>query len=82
MAETLTPEKLLMVGGKLAVFGVDTTGDPRWWHILRPGRFNVPVLGESLSVGTSVCGRNVTTNGYPQDFTPTGDLCPACRGQL
>jgi hypothetical protein len=74
-------ERLLMVGGKLAVFGVDME-EPQWWHILRPGRFNVPVLGEKLSVGTSVCGRNVTTNGYSLDFTPTGDLCPACRAQL
>lgn len=73
--------KLATVGFKLAVLGV-TEPPTDWWHILRPGSFNVPQLGTEFAHGRALCGRAVITNGYASDFTPDSDLCPACRGQL
>jgi hypothetical protein len=76
------PPKLATVGFKLAVLGVDEP-PTAWWHILRPGSFNVPQVGDKgVSHGRSLCGRIVLTNGYASDFTPDTDLCPACREQL
>jgi hypothetical protein len=75
--------KLIQLGFKLAVLGVDPQAPHGWWHILRPGSFNTPCLGENLTYGRSVCGMNVISNGYASDFTPPdGSFCPACREQI
>lgn len=82
--ETTTLRK---VGRKLAVYGVVNRGPQTAqsvWHVMNPGRFAVPVLsnGEtSTSVGTAMCGREVETNGYAQDFSPP-NLCPACAERI
>ncbi len=75
--------KLITVGRKLAVLGIDNNDPTGPWHILTPGKFGVPLIGDSLTVGTSLCGRWVLTNGYAADFAPTHqDLCVACRERL
>jgi len=75
--------KLIQVGFRLAVLGVDETQEKGPWHVLRPGSFNAPVLGARSTVGRSLCNRHVTTNGYAADFTPAdGDMCPACNERL
>lgn len=73
--------KLLRSGGTLAVLGV-AEGDPRLWHVCRPG-ISLPILssggGDGLRVGRALCGREVMTNGYAADFKPPdGALCAAC----
>lgn len=74
--------KLATVGFKLAVLGV-TEPPTDWWHILRPGSFSIPQVGDKgVTRGKSLCGKLVLTNGYASDFTPESDLCPACREQL
>lgn len=72
--------KLLRVGRRLAVLGVDIDRPTGPWHIVKPGSFT-PALGadHGKTIGTSLCGRYAITNGYAADFTPPdGALCPAC----
>jgi hypothetical protein len=74
--------RLIKVGQKLAVLGVDIVDSTGPWHITRPGTFNTPLLDDlGKTVGKALCGRRVLTNGYAADFVP-GDLCPGCREQL
>jgi hypothetical protein len=77
--------KLMQVGRRLAVLGVAEPiagvpqADLEWWHVMNPGSYSIPSLGEKLSHGRALCGRIVVTNGYASDFTPPdGSLCPAC----
>lgn len=84
--------KLLRVGGKLAVLGVED--GPRamgWWHVCRPGTWNAPQglsgrtdqQGDDLTYAKALCGRTVVSNGYAADWCPPdGQLCPRCREQL
>lgn len=80
--------KMIRYGGKLAVLGVDPTSKAAalsWWHIARPGTWDAPQdnSGTGLTYGTSLCRRQIVTNGYAADFAPLeGSLCPACREQL
>jgi hypothetical protein len=75
--------KLIQVGFKLAVLGVDELDPLGPWHVVRPGSFNVPVLGEKLVYARSLCQRYVLSNGYAADHEPKGPgLCPACSEQL
>jgi len=76
--------KLIQVGGKLAVLGVDMNSPMGAWHIMRPGGFNVPQIGDQgKTIGSALCGRHVLTNGYASDVTPeAGELCPACNERL
>lgn len=76
--------KLIMVGFKCAVLGVDPLDPLGAWHILTPGTFNVPTLGNgNKTIGRSLCRREVITNGYASDFVPPGEqLCGACRERL
>ena len=85
--------KLLRVGNRLAVLGVeDGRKAMGWWHVLRPGTFGTPRdnnwgpdrEGGNLVYGTSLCGlTNIVSNGYAADWRPPdGVLCPACREQL
>lgn len=72
--------KLLTVGRKLAVLGVDMDDHGKPWHVVRPGSFT-SALGSDYgkTIGRSMCGRFVITNGYASDFAPKGTgLCPAC----
>lgn len=74
--------RLIKVGMRLAVLGVDIDNPARPWHIAKPGSFNAPLLEDmGKTVGTSLCNRRCITNGYAADFVP-GDLCPACREQI
>lgn len=79
--------KLMMVGRKMAVLGVETPDkDPtirpnrmEWWHIVKPGSYSLPQVGDKLTYGTALCGKYVATNGYASDFTPPeGSICPRC----
>lgn len=75
--------KLIEVGRKLAVLGVDIDNFAGPWHIMKPGAFNVPQLGENKTIGTTLCHRFAITNGYASDFAPQHqELCPACRERL
>ena len=85
--------KLIRVGGRLAVLGVeDRPGAAMgWWHVCRPGTWNMPQghsgasdqQGDDLTYARSLCGRRVVSNGYAADWRPPdGSLCPACREQL
>lgn len=83
--------KLLRVGGKLAVLGVeDGLRSMGHWHVARPGTFGAPqglsgteCQGADLVYGRALCGRTIVTNGYAADWRPPdGLLCPACREQL
>lgn len=75
--------KLIAVGGKLAVLGVDMQNFAGPWHIMRPGGFDVPSLGDNKTIGTTLCRKNAITNGYASDFAPKHQtLCPACRERL
>lgn len=83
--------KLLRVGGKLAVLGVeDGPKAMGWWHVARPGSYGAPqglsgteCQGDDLVYGRSLCGRTIVTNGYASDFKPPdGALCPGCRERL
>jgi hypothetical protein len=81
--------KLLRVGGRLAVLGIeagpgDTVGDATRWHVMSPGTWSVPQLGGAgnagLTVGRTLCGRHAFSNGYAADFKPLdGALCAACE---
>ncbi len=74
--------KLIRVGGKLATLGV-SLGQMRWWHVARPGTIGHPDPLTRMTYATSLCRRNIVTNGYASDFAPAdGVLCPACREQL
>lgn len=84
--------KLIRVGGKLAVLGVeDGRRAMGWWHVVRPGSHGAPQgnswgpdqEGTNLVYGKALCGATVVTNGYAADWRPPdGVLCPACREQL
>jgi hypothetical protein len=83
--------KLLRVGGKLAVLGVeDGRRAMGWWHVARPGSWSPPAgsagtepEGAGLTYAKSLCGRFVVTNGQPADWCPPdGTLCPACAERL
>lgn len=82
--------KLLRVGRRLAVLGVEVNMEEgaaapsmRHWHVVNPGSYNVPQLGTRLSIGRSMCGRRVATNGYASDHRPPdGSLCPACEERV
>lgn len=84
--------KLLRVGGRLAVLGVEdgpgAVTSP--WHVARPGTWSQPqglsgteCQGDDLSYAKALCGRRIVVNGYAADFCPPpGALCPGCREQL
>jgi hypothetical protein len=84
--------KLLRVGGRLAVLGVeDGLRSMGRWHVARPGTWSVPQglsgrsdqEGNDLTYARALCGRRVVTNGYAADWRPPdGQLCPGCREQL
>jgi len=80
--------KLLEVGRRLAVLGceVPTPTRPttfRWWHVVQPGSYSIPQVGDTLTYGKSVCGKVVATNGYAADYRPPeGELCPKCSERL
>jgi hypothetical protein len=79
--------RLIRIGQKLATLGVldgaVTTAQAKWWHIARPGTIGHPDLITKMTYATSLCRRNIATNGYASDFTPPpGALCPACAEQL
>jgi hypothetical protein len=85
--------KLIRVGGKLAVLGVEDspTSAMGWWHVARPGSHGAPQGnswepdqdGANLVHGKSLCGRTIVTNGYAADWRPPdGVLCPGCREQI
>lgn len=84
--------KLIRVGGKLGVLGVeDGPLAMQWWHVCRPGTWNTPQglsgqtdqQGADLAYAKALCGKRVVTNSYASDFRPPdGSLCPACREQL
>lgn len=78
---------LIRVGGKLATLGVlhgaVTANQSKWWHIARPGTIGHPDPLTRMTFATSLCRRNIVTNGYASDFTPpAGVLCPGCREQV
>lgn len=76
--------KLIQVGHKCAVLGVDPDDMMGAWHILTPGTFSVPTVGDGMkTIGRALCHKYVITNGYAADFVPPGDsLCAACRERL
>jgi hypothetical protein len=83
--------KLIRVGGKLAVLGVeDGPLAMTWWHVARPGTYGAPqglsgteCQGDDLVRGKALCGKTIVTNGYASDFRPAdGLLCPGCREQI
>ena len=84
--------KLLRVGGKLAVLGVeDGLRSMGAWHVARPGTWSAPQglsgqpdqQGDDLTYAVALCQRRIVTNGYAADWRPPdGMLCPACREQL
>lgn len=76
--------KLIVVGRKLAVLGVDLDNWAGPWHIMRPGGYNVPQVGDfGKTIGSTLCGKHAITNGYSADFAPEGQaLCPGCRERL
>jgi len=83
--------KLIRVGGKLAVLGVeDGLRAMGRWHVARPGTWSAPqglsgtpCQGDDLTYGKALCGRRIVTNGYAADWRPPdGLLCPACGEQL
>lgn len=76
--------KLLVVGRRLAVLGVDPDNPGGAWHVMRPGRFAVPQIGDAgKTIGHTMCGRAAITNGYAADFAPEGQaLCPGCAEQM
>lgn len=76
--------KLISVGMKLAVLGVDSYDPLGPWHIMKPGGHNVPQVGDSgLTIGRTLCNRIAVTNGYAADFAPSHqELCPACSERL
>lgn len=82
--------KLIRVGGvngRLATLGVlhgaISNAQMKWWHIARPGTIGHPDPLTRMTFATSLCRRNIVTNGYASDFAPAdGVLCPACKEQL
>lgn len=83
-------QKLLSVGGRLAVLGVaNLNGEPdlSQWHVMSPGSWTAPQIGGAhnagIVVGRTMCGRHAHTNGYSADFRPPdGSVCAACRERL
>lgn len=80
--------KLIRVGGKLAVLGVDPSSRASatgWWHVASPGTWDAPQenTGWQLTYATSLCRKTVVTNGYAADFRPADNvLCPGCKERL
>lgn len=83
--------KLIRVGGRLGVLGVEEGPNSMlWWHVARPGTFAAPqglsgteCQGDDLVHARALCGKTIVTNGYAADFRPAdGALCPGCREQL
>lgn len=76
--------KLIMVGRKLAVLGVDMDRPLGPWHVMSPGRHAIPQIGDDgKTIGLTMCGRWAVTNGYAADFAPQGqELCPACAERI
>lgn len=75
--------KLVTVGFKLAVLGVDEADPLSPWHVVRPGSYQVPTIGEAITHARALCGRIVVSNGYAADFVPGPvERCPACWEQL
>lgn len=79
--------KLIRVGGKLGTLGVlhgaTTEAQAHWWHVARPGTIGRPDPLTRMTFATSLCRRNIATNGYASDFRPPdGALCPACKELL
>jgi hypothetical protein len=76
--------KLIQVGRRLAVLGVDMDRPLGPWHVMAPGKFSVPQAGDwGKTIGSTVCGQYAITNGYAADFAPAHqDLCPACAERL
>lgn len=76
--------KLISVGMKLAVLGVDFNTPLGPWHIMKPGGYQVPQVGDNgLTLGTTLCGSVAVTNGYAADFAPSHqELCQACSERL
>jgi hypothetical protein len=83
--------KLIRVGGRLAVLGVEDGAKAMgWWHVARPGSWDPPAGssgteagGAGLTYAKAMCGRFIVTNGYAADWRPPeGTLCPACAEQI
>jgi len=80
--------KLLEVGRRLAVLGCeepspDRPNTLRWWHVVHPGSYSIPQVGDKLTHGKSLCGKFVVSNGYAADWRPPeGELCPKCSERL
>jgi hypothetical protein len=76
--------QLITVGRKLAVLGVDPNAPLGAWHIVQPGSYAVPQVGDAgKTIGRSLCNTHVITNGYAADFVPPiGSMCPACGERL
>ena len=75
--------KLIVVGRKLAVLGVDQHDPLGPWHVMKPGAYSIPTLGDNKTIGTALCGRWAITNGYASDFAPEHqNLCPGCSERL
>jgi hypothetical protein len=88
MTDVAPVTKLIRQGGRLAVLGClePTPEHPnayRWWHVVQPGSYTIPQVGDKVTYGTSLCGRFVVTNGYAADWRPAeGQLCPKCSERL
>lgn len=76
--------KLIQVGRKLAVLGVDIDDHLGPWHIMQPGTWAVPALDDAgKTIGRTLCGRYAITNGYAADFAPSHqELCVGCNERL
>jgi hypothetical protein len=76
--------QLITVGRKLAVLGVDIDNPLGAWHIVQPGSYTVPQVGDAgKTIGRSLCNMHVVTNGYAADFKPAvGSMCPKCGERL
>lgn len=76
--------KLINVGGKLAVLGVDIDNHLGPWHVMQPGSWSVPSIGDGgKTIGKTLCNKYAITNGYAADFAPQHkEMCPGCNERL